>query len=199
MNTRIIRINEDKCNGCGLCVSACHEGAIAMVNGKAKLLYENHCDGLGDCLPVCPVNAISFEDRQTTYAQNSTTTNEDHRRNSPNFPVQLRLMASKGDYLQGADLLIAADCCAYCHRNFHNEFMDGKVTFIACPKLDGQDYSIKLAQILMENEIRSLTVARMTVPCCGGLTFAAEKAVDLRKKQLPIQIVLIHPDGTVKE
>ena len=199
MIRKIIRIDEHKCNGCGICAKACHEGAIGIVDGKAKLLREDHCDGLGDCLPSCPLGAISFEEREALAYDELSVKRAMKKRIGQNFPVQLRLVPANAPFLQEADLLICADCCAYCHRDFRKEFMDGKVTLIGCPKLDGQDYSEKLAQILQENRIRSLTVARMTVPCCGGLAYAVDRAVELSEKEIPIRKILIHPDGTVRE
>ena len=198
MIRRIIRIDEDKCNGCGICARACHEGAIGIVDGKAKLLREDHCDGLGDCLPACPLDAISFEEREALAYDEASVKKTLLQKAMRNFPVQLRLVPANATFLQGADLLIASDCCAYCHKNFHESFMDGKVTLIGCPKLDGQDYSRKIAQILQENQINSLTVVRMTVPCCGGLVYAVEKAIELSGKALPLRKILIRPDGSIQ-
>lgn len=217
MIRRIISINEEKCNGCGLCASACHEGAIGIVNGKAKLLKENHCDGLGDCLPACPLNAISFVEREAPAydekAVQETMREKQMKELSPcslhtaaehkpgrklQFPIQLKLVSPNADFLQDADLLIAADCCAYCYGNFHRDFIQDKILLIGCPKLDAVDYSEKLTQIFSENNIRSVTVARMTVPCCGGLSYAVQKAIEASGKNLIPQIYMIHPNGAVE-
>ena len=226
MIRKIIRIDEDKCNGCGLCAEACHEGAIGMVAGKAKLLREDYCDGLGDCLPACPVNAISFEEREApAYNEaavlaakkakeevlpcgcpGSACQSIDHEQSGEdvyapsqltNFPVQIKLLPPNAPYFDGADLLIAADCTAYSYGNFHHDFMRDKVTMIGCPKLDAVDYAQKLTQIFQHNEIRSVTVTRMTVPCCGGLSYAVETAVRNSGKNIPLNIVTIRPDGTI--
>ena len=210
MIRRIITINEEKCNGCGLCADACHEGAIGIVNGKAKLLREDYCDGLGDCLPACPMNAISFEEREAPAyneaavmaakkAKEEKTPQENIHVPSEltNFPVQIKLMPVNAACLDGADLLIAADCTAYSYGNFHRDFMKGKVTLIGCPKLDMVSYSQKLAEIFIHNDIRSITVARMTVPCCGGLSHAVKTALENCGKQIPLHIVTISPDGRI--
>ena len=204
MIRRIITIDEEKCNGCGLCAKACHEGAIGMVNGKAKLLREDYCDGLGDCLPACPTNAISFEEREAP-AYNEAAVLAAKKANMSdvagsqlrNFPIQIKLLPINAPYLKGADLLIAADCTAYAYGNFHNDFMKGKITVIGCPKLDAVKYSEKLTQIFKENNIRSVTVTRMTVPCCGGLTNAVKLALQGSGKNIPLQIVTISPDGHI--
>ena len=224
MIRRIITINEEKCNGCGLCAKACHEGAIGMVDGKAKLLREDYCDGLGDCLPACPMNAISFEEREAPAYNEAAVlaakkakeeklpcgcpgsacqsirpdsrSQDIHVPNElTNFPVQIKLLPPNAPYFDGADLLIAADCTAYAYGNFHHEFMRDKVTMIACPKLDAVDYSEKLTQIFTCNNIRSVTVTRMTVPCCGGLPFAVKTAIANSGKDIPLHIVTISPDG----
>ena len=210
MIRRIITINEEKCNGCGLCADACHEGAIGIVNGKAKLLREDYCDGLGDCLPACPMNAISFEEREAPAyneaavmaakkAKEEKTPQENIHVPSEltNFPVQIKLMPVNAACLDGADLLIAADCTAYSYGNFHHDFMKGKVTLIGCPKLDMVSYSQKLAEIFIHNDIRSITVARMTVPCCGGLSHAVKTALENCGKQIPLHIVTISADGRI--
>ena len=198
MIRRIITIDNDKCNGCGLCVTACHEGAIGMVNGKAALLREDYCDGLGDCLPACPTGAISFEEREApAYNEAAVLAAKQKAGCLQNFPIQLKLLPVSAPWYQGSDLLIAADCCAYSYGNFHSRFMDGKITIIACPKLDGVDYSQKLTAIFAENDIRSITVARMTVPCCGGLTFAVEKAIANSGKNIPLEVVTISPKGEI--
>ncbi len=222
MIRRIITINEEKCNGCGLCAKACHEGAIGMVSGKAKLLREDYCDGLGDCLPACPMNAISFEEREApayneaavlvakkakeTGCPGSACQSICHE--SPreevhvpseltNFPVQIKLLPPNAPWFEGADLLIAADCTAYAYGNFHHEFMRDKVTMIGCPKLDAIDYSEKLTQIFKHNNVRSVTVTRMTVPCCGGLPFAVKTAIENSGKDIPLHIVTISPKGQI--
>ena len=225
MIRKIITIDEERCNGCGLCADACHEGAIGIVNGKAKLLREDYCDGLGDCLPACPTGAISFEEREAPAYNEAAVlaakkAKEAQSRGCPgsacqsirhtpsgaaahvpsrlaNFPVQLRLVPANAPYFDGAHLLIAADCTAYSYGNFHNDFMAGKVTLIGCPKLDAADYAEKLTQILRYNDIRSVTVTRMTVPCCGGLSFAVKTAVENCGKKLPLHIVTISPDGNI--
>ena len=215
MIRRIITIDEEKCNGCGLCAKACHEGAIGMVGGKAKLLREDYCDGLGDCLPACPVNAISFEEREapaykerTAAAKNAGTapTSCECTGNCVtnmiaselnNFPVQMKLVPENAPCFDGADLLIAADCTAYAYGNFHGEFMKNKVTLIGCPKLDSTHYEDKLTRIFREQNIRSVTVARMTVPCCGGLSYAVQTAVKNSGKNISVTIATIAPDGTL--
>ena len=214
MIRRIITIDEEKCNGCGLCAKACHEGAIGMVNGKAKLLREDYCDGLGDCLPACPTNAISFEEREApAYNEAAVLAAKKAQAASPctacqsvcsevssrlrNFPVQIKLVPPNAPWFHGADLLIAADCCAYAYGNFHGDFMKNKVTLIGCPKLDAVNYADKLTQIFADNEIRSVTVARMTVPCCGGLPFAVKTALENCGKKIPLHVVVIGPDGKI--
>ena len=208
MIRKIITIDENRCNGCGLCVTACHEGAIGLVHGKAKLLREDYCDGLGDCLPACPQNAISFEQREAP-AYNEAAVLAAKRQaesgcnpvNVPgrlsNFPIQLKLVPPNAPYFNGADLLIAADCTAYAYGNFHKDFMESKITIIACPKLDGVDYSQKLTQIFKDNSIRSVTVARMTVPCCGGLPYAVQTALENSGKDIPLQVITINPKGQI--
>ena len=207
MIRKIIKIDEGKCNGCGLCAEACHEGAIGIVAGKAKLLREDYCDGLGDCLPACPMNAISFEEREAPAYNEAAVHAAKRAKAAPtlcccesqltNFPVQIKLLPPNAPYFEGADLLIAADCTAYSYGNFHTEFMAGKVTMIGCPKLDAVDYSQKLTQIFKENDIRSVTVTRMTVPCCGGLPYAVKTAIENSGKNIPLQIVTITPDGKI--
>lgn len=225
MIRRIISINEEKCNGCGLCAKACHEGAIGIVNGKAKLLREDYCDGLGDCLPACPTNAISFEEREApaydeaavmaakkakrphggcpgtvcrSFEAQSAGAAQDVPGCLTNFPVQIQLAPVNGPWFNGADLLIAADCTAYAYGNFHRDFIRGRVTLIGCPKLDAVQYAGKLAQIFAGNDIRSITVTRMTVPCCGGMVQAVQNAVTMSGKQIPVQIVTIGPDGQIR-
>ena len=203
MIRKIITIDKEKCNGCGLCATACHEGAIGMVDGKAALLREDYCDGLGDCLPACPTGAITFEEREAPAYNHSAVLLAKQEKQGfvpgqlRNFPVQLKLAPVNAPCFQGADLLIAADCTAYAYGNFHNDFMAGKVTIIACPKLDGVDYSEKLTAIFANNEIRSITVVRMTVPCCGGIEFAAKRAIQASGKFLPWHVVTISTDGRV--
>ena len=205
MIRKIITIDRDACNGCGLCVNACHEGAIGIQDGKAVLLREDYCDGLGDCLPACPMNAISFEEREAAAYNEAAVlaAKKAHSAAEPvpsmlqNFPVQLKLVSPNAPWLNGADLLIAADCCAFAYGNFHRDFIDGKAVLIGCPKLDGVDYSQKLADILENNQIRSITVVRMQVPCCGGLPFAVQKALEDSGKQIPMQTVIISPQGQI--
>ena len=207
MIRRIITISEEKCNGCGLCADACHEGAIGIVNGKAKLLREDYCDGLGDCLPACPMNAISFEEREAPAYNEAAVLAAKQKKTQAaaadvpgeltNFPVQIKLLPANAPCFDGADLLIAADCTAFAYGNFHRDFMRGRTTMIGCPKLDQVDYSEKLAQIFRLNDIRSITVARMTVPCCGGLPFAVKTALEKSGKNIPLEIVTIHSNGEI--
>ena len=213
MMRKIITIDQEKCNGCGLCVRACHEGAIGLVEGRAKLLREDYCDGLGDCLPACPMNAISFEEREAAaYNEAAVLAAKRQKASAPgmvskqlaqrgsqlqNFPIQLKLAPVNAPWFDGADLLIAADCTAYAYGDFHGQFMKGRVTLIGCPKLDGGSYAEKLAQIFSANNIRSITVTRMTVPCCGGLPFAVKTALEVCGKEIPLHIVTISPDGRV--
>lgn len=202
MIRKIITIDKERCNGCGLCVKACHEGAIGMVQGKATLLREDYCDGLGDCLPACPTGAITFEEREAAaYNEEAAlAAKQASQLRVPgqlrNFPVQLKLVPANAPWFEGADLLIAADCCAYACGSFHTDYMQGRVTVIGCPKLDSVDYRQKLEQIFTNN-IRSITVLRMQVPCCGGLPFAVKKALEATGKQIPLQIVTLSPDGSV--
>ena len=216
MIRRIITIDEDKCNGCGLCADACHEGAIGIVSGKAKLLREDYCDGLGDCLPACPMNAISFEEREAPAYNEAAVLAAKKAKEAPspcacpgsacqsiqgsclrNFPVQIKLLPPDAPYFDGSHLLIAADCTAYSYGNFHHDFMRDKVTMIGCPKLDGESYAGKLTEIFRNNDIRSVTVTRMTVPCCGGLSHAVKTAIANSGKSIPLQIVTISPDGRI--
>ncbi len=253
MIRKIIHINEEKCNGCGLCAEACHEGAIDIVDGKAKLMRENFCDGFGDCLPGCPTGAITFEEREapeydesavkaakgaarpvdersapTEVERRQKTMNEmnhEHHEggcsgsrmmqfaqndtdNTPvitgkpvsrlaQWPCQIKLVPTQAPFFDGAKLLIAADCTAYAYANMHEEFMRGKVTVIGCPKLDAVDYSEKLTEIIRNNDIRSVTIVRMEVPCCGGLQRAAENALRNSGKFIPWQVVTISRDGNI--
>jgi len=202
----IISINEEKCNGCGLCARACHEGAIGMVNGKAKLLREDYCDGLGDCLPACPTGAISFEQREApAYNEAAVLAAKTAKAAAElqvesqlqNFPIQIKLAPINAPYFEGADLLIAADCTAYAYANFHAKFMQNKVTLIGCPKLDAVNYAEKLAQIFANNNINSITITRMTVPCCGGMPFAVKNALEACGKDIPVETVIISPRGEI--
>ena len=218
MIRRIITIDEAKCNGCGLCADACHEGAIGIVGGKAKRLREDYCDGLGDCLPACPMNAISFEEREAPAYNEAAVLAAKKAKETPqpcgcpgtacqsvqplssqlqNFPVQIKLLPPNAPYLDNADLLIAADCTAYAYGNFHRDFMKNRVTLIGCPKLDMVDYSEKLTEIFRGNHIRSVTLTRMTVPCCGGLAMAVKRAIEQSGKQIPLNIVTISPSGQI--
>jgi len=207
MIRRMITIDRSKCNGCGLCASACHEGAIGIVDGKATLLREDYCDGLGDCLPACPMQAISFEEREAPAYDHAAVMEAKKTRMDEkvprvpgqlaNFPIQLKLVPVNAPYFDGADLLIAADCTAFAYGSFHNDFMKNRITMIACPKLDGVNYAEKLAEIFRNNDIRSITVTRMTVPCCGGLPFAVQNALEQAGKEIPLHVVVIRPDGEI--
>ena len=206
---RIIEIDEAKCNGCGACAEACHEGAIVMVDGKARLIRDDYCDGLGDCLPACPVDALHFVNRQALPFDEVAVQRHLENRSSQaetlpeapapslRFPIQIKLMPVKSPAFDGAKLLVAADCSAYLYPNFHTDFMEGHVTVIGCPKLDQVDYSDKLAAILRENDIRSLTLARMQVPCCGGLERAVRQALQASGKYIPWRIVTLFTDGHI--
>ena len=250
MIRRIIQIDEERCNGCGACARACHEGAIGMVNGKARLLRDDYCDGLGDCLPACPVDAIHFIEREAAaYDEAAVLANKakhapvgaaaggaqsapaskvapcgcagsaprDLRRavgapggeergaagasEAPgrlgNWPVQIQLAPVRAPYFDGADLLVAADCTAYAYGAFHEKFIRGRATLIACPKLDGVNYAEKLAAILQNNDIRSVTLTRMQVPCCGGLEHMLREALKNCAKALPLRVVVIGMDGRI--
>ena len=209
MIRKIIKIDGDKCNGCILCATACHEGAIGIVDGKAKLLREDYCDGLGDCLPACPVNAITFEMREAPAYNEAAVLKAKEAANKQstvffkpasalaNWPVQIKLAPINAPYFNGADLLIAADCTAYAYANFHADFIKDHVTLIGCPKLDSVDYSTKLNAILQNNDIRSITVVRMEVPCCGGIEFAVKQAIKTSEAAVPLQVVTISTDGKI--
>ena len=233
MLRKIIRIDEDLCDGCGLCAEACHEGAIEMVDGKAKLVRENFCDGFGDCLPACPAGAITFEEREapaydeqavrerktmdiqhmihTGGCPGSQVREMDHSQEEQNvtsgtagpvsrlgqWPCQIKLVPTRAPFFAGAKLLIAADCTAYAYANMHEEFMKGRITLIGCPKLDDMDYTDKLTAIIADNDIRSETIARMEVPCCGGLRRAAEQALRNSGKFIPWQVVTISREGRI--
>ena len=233
MLRKIITIDEEKCNGCGACAAACHEGAIEMVNGKAKLTREDYCDGLGDCLPACPMDAISFEEREAPAydedavrqakmkkfgvtlpcgcpgTQSKTLNRQQAAPAQPSavnqssqlmqWPVQIKLVPVNAPYFDGANLLIAADCTAYAYGNFHNEFIRNRITLIGCPKLDEGDYAEKLTAIIANNDIKSVTIVRMEVPCCGGIENAAKRAIQASGKFLPWQVVTITTDGRIKE
>ena len=231
MIRKIIKIDEEKCNGCGKCAAACHEGAIEMVNGKAKLTREDYCDGLGDCLPACPVDAISFEEREApAYDEAAVLAAKKAKEKLPcgcpgtnskvirraestcsigaapaapitsrlsQWPVQIKLVPVNAPYFDGAKLLIAADCTAFAYGNFHNEFIRNHITLIGCPKLDEGDYAEKLTQIIANNNIKSVTIARMEVPCCGGIENAAKRALQASGKFIPWRIVTISSDGRI--
>ena len=222
MKRRIVKIDKEKCNGCGACATACHEGAIEMINGKAVLTREDYCDGLGDCLPACPVNAISFEEREALqYNEAAVKANKCNGGGCPGtrarvmeendtqsdrtpsvsrlsqWPVQLKLVPVNAPYFDGANLLIAADCTAFAYGNFHDDFMKKHITLIGCPKLDGVDYSEKLTCIIRNNSIKSVKVVRMEVPCCGGIEAAVRNALRDSGKIIPWQVVTISTDGKI--
>ena len=235
MKRKIITINKEKCNGCGLCAQACHEGAIGMVNGKAKLLRDDYCDGLGDCLPVCPTDAISFEEREAAAydaeavkknmeagakplpcgcpgTQSKAIERAPHAQGAPaaaqpcemesqlsQWPVQLQLVPVNAPYFKGAHLLIAADCTAFAYGNFHSDFIRGRVTLIGCPKLDEADYAEKLTEILKQNDIKSVSIVRMSVPCCGGIAEAAMEALRNCGKMIPWSVTIVDTDGSIIE
>lgn len=202
MIRKIIKIDEEKCNGCGLCAHACHEGAIGMVDGKAKLLREDYCDGLGDCLPACPAGAITFQQREApAYNEAAVLAAKQEQGDCPSqlrqWPVQLKLVPIRAPWMDGARLVLAADCTAYAYGNFHRDFLPGRKLLVGCPKLDGVDYSIKLTEILRNNDIRSVTLVRMEVPCCGGLEFALRKALEASGKEIPWNVVTVTTEGTL--
>ena len=212
MKRRVIHIDQDKCNGCGACASACHEGAIGMVNGKARLMRDDYCDGLGDCLPACPTNAITFVEREAApYDEAAVQANkaalkagkEADAAFAPTvsrlqqWPVQIKLAPVNAPYFNGAKLLIAADCTAYAYAGFHEKFMKGHVTLIGCPKLDAIDYSEKLTEIFCNNDIRSISVVRMEVPCCGGMTYAVQRAIANSGKDIPCKVTVLSINGDI--
>ena len=200
MIRKIIEINEEKCNGCGACATACHEGAIGMVNGKAKLLRDDYCDGLGDCLPTCPTGAISFVEREAAaYNEAAVLAAKERKQESQlrQWPVQIKLAPINAPWFNGAKLLVAADCTAYAYATFHQDFIKEHVTLIGCPKLDAEDYSIKLTEIIQNNDIRSITVARMEVPCCGGIEAATKTALQNSGKFIPWNVITITTDGRI--
>ena len=201
MVRRIIEIDKEKCNGCGLCAKACHEGAIGMVDGKAALLRDDYCDGLGDCLPACPTGAISFVEREAAAYDEAAV--QTAKKADPGdsqlrqWPVQIKLAPVRAPWFDGCKLLIAADCTAYAYAAFHQDFIRDHITLVGCPKLDSVDYSIKLTEILKNNGISSITVVRMEVPCCGGLEFAVKKALQESGKILPWSVVTISTEGKI--
>lgn len=197
MIRKIIRIDKEKCNGCGACADACHEGAIDIIDGKAELMREHFCDGLGDCLPECPTGAISFEEREAPAYDEEAV--KEAQKKLPNWPVQIKLAPVSAPYFNNARLLIAADCTAYAYASFHQDFIQNKVTLIGCPKLDQVDYSEKLTEIIQNNNIQSVTIVRMEVPCCGGLEMAAKKALQNSGKFVPWQVVTISINGKIME
>ena len=212
MIRKIVHIHEEKCNGCGACADACHEGAIDIIDGKAELVREHFCDGLGDCLPECPTGAISFEEREAPeydeeavkeaqkklFVKNQTMSAHSVPK-LQNWPIQIKLAPVNAPYFNGAKLLIAADCTAYAYASFHQDFIRNKVTLIGCPKLDQVDYSEKLTEIIQNNNIQSVTIVRMEVPCCGGLEMAAKKALQNSGKFIPWQVVTISIDGKIMD
>ena len=217
MKRRIVKIDQDKCNGCGACAAACHEGAIAMVDGKAQLMRDDYCDGLGDCLPACPTGAISFVEREAAaYDEQAVLANKQKKMQQhgmrlhggcpgtqmvqsrlSQWPVQIKLVPVNAPYFDGAKLLIAADCTAYAYAAFHEQFIKGHITLVGCPKLDSVDYSEKLTEIIRRNDIKSVTIVRMEVPCCGGLEHAAKTALQNSGKFIPWQVVTISTDGRI--
>ena len=195
MIRRIIQIDEEKCNGCGACAAACHESAIGMVDGKAKLLRDDYCDGLGDCLPACPTGAITFVEREAAaYDEAAVIRNQ---RPLQQWPVQIKLVPTSAPYFDGAKLLIAADCTAYTYASFHEDFKNEKIVLVGCSKLDSVDYSEKLEEIIRSNNITEVTIVRMEVPCCGGLEMAVKRALQNSGKFIPWQVATISVDGKI--
>lgn len=205
MVRKIIKIDTEKCNGCGACAAACHEGAIEMAGGKARLAREDYCDGLGDCLPECPCGAISFEEREAPAYDEAAVLAAKQKKTSAagagsqlgQWPCQIKLVPVKAPYFDGAQLLVAADCTAYTYANIHEEYMKGKITLIGCSKLDAVDYSDKLTEIVKNNDIESITVLRMEVPCCGGIEMAVKRAVQNSGKEIPVQVVTVSIKGSI--
>ncbi len=199
MIRKIIQIDEAKCNGCSACANACHEGAIGMVNGKARLLRDDYCDGLGDCLPSCPTGAISFTEREAAPYDEAAVKAAQRQKKSclSQWPVQLRLVPANAPYFDGTELLIAADCTAFARRDFHDKFIRDRIALVGCPKLDPVDYTEKLTEIIRGNEIRGITVARMEVPCCGGLERAVRAALQASGKDLVCRVAVISTDGRI--
>ena len=203
MLRKIISIDESKCNGCGLCARACHEGAIDIVDGKARLARENFCDGLGDCLPECPTGAITFIEREApeydSVAVERAKVSRIMQSQGIQWPIQIKLVPVNAPFFDDADVLIAADCTGYVYANMHSEFMNGRVTLIACPKLDGVNYAEKLSEIFVGNNIRSVTLVRMEVPCCGGMERMIREALKLSGKEnvIPFDVHVISRSGKV--
>ena len=197
MLRKIVNINEEKCNGCGACASACHEDAIVMIDGKARLIKEDYCDGLGDCLPACPADAITIVEREAAAYDHDAVMARLEAKKNRQWPVQIKLSPIRAPFFQGCKLLIAADCTAYVCKNFYNDFIADHVTLIGCPKLDAVNYADKLAEIFRQNDIREIVVTRMTVPCCGGMSFAVSQAIAASGKEIPMKIVTIDTDGTI--
>ncbi|MDQ7092384.1 4Fe-4S binding protein [Desulfosporosinus sp. PR] len=203
MLRKIIRIDEKLCNGCGLCISACHEEALQLINGKAKLISESYCDGLGNCLPECPTGAITLEEREScafneeAVKMNLSRKKENSQSQLAQWPCQLKLVSIDAPYFDNAHLLLAADCTAFAYPNIHQEFMQNKITLIACPKLDAIDYSEKLTAILKKHSIKQVTILKMEVPCCGGLVKAAKSALADCGKLIDYNVVTISINGTI--
>lgn len=236
MIRRVIQIDEEKCNGCGACAAACHEGAIAMIGGKARLMRDDYCDGLGDCLPACPTGAITFVEREAAaYDEAAVLKNKQEKMQGEGktlpcgcpgtqakaivrstaepeacsaapmvselrqWPVQIKLVPVNAPYFEDAHLLVAADCTAYAYAAFHRDFVRGRITLVGCPKLDSVDYSEKLTEILRNNNIKSVKVVRMEVPCCGGIENAVKSALQASGKFIPWQVVTVSTDGKILE
>ena len=203
MIRKIIKIDEEKCNGCGVCVDACHEGAIEIIDGKARLTREDYCDGLGDCLPECPCSAITFEEREApAYDEAAVLAAKKEKQKKAGshlgqWPCQIKLVPVNAPYFNGADLLVVADCTAYAYAGIHKDYMKGRITLIGCPKLDSVDYSEKLMEIIKSNDVKSITVLRMEVPCCGGLEAAVKKALQGSGKTIPCQVVTVSVQGEI--